>query len=431
MKTSYTVYATSMLGWWTYFLGVILMIVLILPAIAVSQLSSYTNPSSVTLGAASTFGALAYSGITTAGSYTVNGDIGSSTATIGGGITAGAGGTKYVVGVQSVLDAETGLGTALANVTNLTNYPSDFTIAGDALGGLTLYKGIYDGGSLDLTGTLILSGSATDVFIIRASSTLTINSSSLVSLIGGAVWSNVFWYVGSSATIYSGATFNGIILAVSDITLNASATLVTARLLANTGAVTINSDVLPVELASFTATGTRNGTVLAWKTATEKNNYGFNIERRTVGSNVWNNVGFVAGHGTSNVMNSYNYADANITAGSYAYRVAQVDNDGVVKTYNESEVTVGAAAKVLTLSNYPNPFNPTTTFEFSVPNDGMTTVKIFNVLGQEVVTAFSGEVKAGQFNHATFDGSKFSSGVYFYSVENNGQRIIKKMLMMK
>jgi hypothetical protein len=188
---------------------------------------------------------------------------------------------------------------------------------------------------------------------------------------------------------------------------------------------------LPVELTSFTATGTHSGAVLAWKTATEKNNFGFNIERRTVGSSVWSKIGFVAGHGTSNVANSYTYADAKVAAGTYAYRVAQVDNDGTVKTYNESEVTVGAAAKVLTLGNYPNPFNPTTTFEFSVPNDGMTTVKIYNVLGQEVLTAFSGEVKAGTYQHATFDGSKFSSGVYFYAIENNGQHMVKKMLMMK
>jgi hypothetical protein len=199
---------------------------------------------------------------------------------------------------------------------------------------------------------------------------------------------------------------------------------------ATTGTVSVTAP-LPVELVSFTATGTHTGAVLAWKTATEKNNYGFNVERRVIGNSVWSKVGFVAGHGTSNVANSYNYADANVAAGTYAYRVAQVDNDGTVKTYNESQVTVGAAAKMLTLGNYPNPFNPTTTFEFSVPNDGLTTVKIYNVLGQELVTAFSGEVKAGTYQHATFDGSKFSSGVYFYAIENNGQHMIKKMLMMK
>jgi hypothetical protein len=94
-------------------------------------------------------------------------------------------------------------------------------------------------------------------------------------------------------------------------------------------------------------------------------------------------------------------------------------------------VDAGVSNALKLLGNYPNPFNPTTTFEFSVPNDGLTTVKIYNVLGQEVLTAFNGEVKAGTYQHATFDGSKFSSGVYFYSVENNGQHMVKKMLMMK
>ena len=188
---------------------------------------------------------------------------------------------------------------------------------------------------------------------------------------------------------------------------------------------------LPVELTSFTVSGTRTGAMLVWKTATEKNNYGFNIERRTVGGSVWSNVGFVAGHGTSNIENSYSYADANVASGTYAYRISQIDNDGTVKTYNESQVSIGATAKVMSLSNYPNPFNPTTTFEFSVPNDGFTTVKIYNVLGQEVLTAFSGAMKAGELQHATFNGTKFSSGVYFYTIENNGQQMVKKMMMLK
>jgi hypothetical protein len=233
---------------------------------------------------------------------------------------------------------------------------------------------------------------------------------------GGGTWVDI----GGTGSAAPAGTITSI--AITDLTTN------TAFVLAdNTG----GTNALPVELTSFTATGTRNGAVLVWKTATEKNNFGFNIERRVVGNSTWSKVGFVAGHGTSNSANSYSYADANVAAGTYAYRVAQVDNDGTVKTYNESEVTVGAAAKELSLGNYPNPFNPTTTFEFSVPNDGLTTVKIYNVLGQELVTAFSGEVKAGQYNHATFDGSKFSSGVYFYSIENNGQHMIKKMLMLK
>src|ERR1035437_4947277 len=78
------------------FIGAMMVAALIMPAVAFSQLSTYANPLVVPLGRAITFGALAYSGITTAGTYTVNGNVGSSTASISTNITAGANRTKYV-----------------------------------------------------------------------------------------------------------------------------------------------------------------------------------------------------------------------------------------------------------------------------------------------------------------------------------------------
>jgi hypothetical protein len=427
MKTSYTTHATSMLCRWKYFLGVLFMVASIIPAIAVSQVA----PS---LGTSSAFGILAAGAIS--GSTTVTGNVGTTTGAIDGTILA-PGYTVYASGNATVVTAHGDFTTAYTNAlaanSGGTSLPATFPVASQGNDGAhPLLAGIYaitDPASMNVD--LYLSGSASDIFIFKASGTFNTTSGTVIHLAGGAVRTNVYWLVGGAVTLGAGSSvFEGTILCNNAITVGATA-IVHGALLGN-GAVTVNAaSVLPVELVSFTATGTRSGAVLAWKTATEKNNFGFNVERRTIGSSVWNKIGFVAGHGTSDLMNSYNYADANVAAGSYAYRVAQVDNDGTVKTYNESQVTVGAAAKTLTLGNYPNPFNPTTTFEFSVPNDGLTIVKIYNVLGQEVLTAFSGEVKAGTYQHATFDGSKFSSGVYFYSVENNGQRMIKKMLMMK
>jgi hypothetical protein len=83
------------------------------------------------------------------------------------------------------------------------------------------------------------------------------------------------------------------------------------------------------------------------------------------------------------------------------------------------------------MSNYPNPFNPTTSIEFSVPSDGHATVKVFNVLGQQVATLFSGAAQAGHFTSVSFDGSRFASGVYYYTIEFGGQRLVKRMLMLK
>jgi hypothetical protein len=144
----------------------------------------------------------------------------------------------------------------------------------------------------------------------------------------------------------------------------------------------------------------------------------------------WGSIGFVAGSGTSNTEHTYSYSDANISSGTYAYRLKQIDNSGTFKYSNEAEVTI-SVPKVLTLANYPNPFNPTTTLSFTLAQDGFTTLKIYNVLGKEVATLVNGEMKAGITNTVAFDASKLASGVYFSRLENNGSAQIKKLVLMK
>jgi len=193
---------------------------------------------------------------------------------------------------------------------------------------------------------------------------------------------------------------------------------------------------LPVELVSFTATVASNAPTLTWQTATEVNNYGFDVERRLVNSqsltlNSWGKTGFVRGSGTSNRAHSYSYTDASVSSGTYAYRLKQIDNNGTYKYSSEAEVTV-SGLKVFALNqNYPNPFNPTTTISFTLAQDGFTTLKIYDVLGREVATLASGGLKANVVNTVTFNASKLSSGVYFSKLENNGSVQIKKLVLMK
>ena len=91
----------------------------------------------------------------------------------------------------------------------------------------------------------------------------------------------------------------------------------------------------------------------------------------------------------------------------------------------------GLVPKKLTLANYPNPFNPTTTIQFSVEKDGRAIVKMFDILGREVATLYDNIAKSGQYYTATFNGLQYSSGVYLYMIESNNQRVVKKMLMLK
>jgi hypothetical protein len=82
-------------------------------------------------------------------------------------------------------------------------------------------------------------------------------------------------------------------------------------------------------------------------------------------------------------------------------------------------------------NNYPNPFNPSTQIRFSVPKDGFTSLKVMNILGQEVATLFEGNAKSGNIIDVTFNARNLSSGVYFARLQQDGNISIQKMNLIK
>ena len=138
-----------------------------------------------------------------------------------------------------------------------------------------------------------------------------------------------------------------------------------AGAVAPSGAVSLsNTTVLPVELVSFTGTASGMNANLHWSTATEINNSGFEVQRRQTAD--WAKVGFVAGAGTSNSPRNYSYTDNNLTAGSYSYRLKQIDNNGAFTYGTTVEVAISSAPQAFALlQNYPNPFNPSTVISYS------------------------------------------------------------------
>lgn len=197
---------------------------------------------------------------------------------------------------------------------------------------------------------------------------------------------------------------------------------------------------LPVQLTNFAAVASRSGVDLTWSTATEVNNYGFEIERRVVqgsrfqvqGNETWTVVGFVRGAGTSTARQEYSYSDFGLDPGRYAYRIKQIDFAGTYTYYSAAEVEVVGMPKELALEpNYPNPFNPSTNISFTVPQDGPAVLKVFNMLGQEVATLFNEEAVAGRLYKATFDASSLPTGVYVSRLEFGGQAVMRKMLFVK
>lgn len=192
--------------------------------------------------------------------------------------------------------------------------------------------------------------------------------------------------------------------------------------------------IVPVELTSFTAKVIGDKVSLSWATATETNNAGFEIQR-SINNNEFVTVGFVEGKGTTTERQFYSYID-NISGSKFYYRLKQVDFNG---SFEYSDVVeVSTVAKKFSLSqNYPNPFNPTTYFEFRLPAGqagiaefGLVTLKVYDVLGNEVVTLVDEFKPAGNYT-IEFDASELTSGVYFYQLKADNFIDTKKLILMK
>jgi type VI secretion system secreted protein VgrG len=218
--------------------------------------SAMAATATVNLGTASSYAVLAGSTITNIGPTTISGDIGLSPGTSITGFPPGnqiSGATHVADG--AALAAENDLITASNNAAGRTPF---VTVSGD-LGGSTLVSGVYhSASSMGLTGTVTLDGggNADSVFIFQAASSLTTASSATVALENGAQACNVFWQVGSSATLGTTTNFAGSILASTSITLDTGA-VVNGRVQAITGAVTMDANTVTVPtclLASSTTT---------------------------------------------------------------------------------------------------------------------------------------------------------------------------------
>ena len=201
-----------------------------------------------------------------------------------------------------------------------------------------------------------------------------------------------------------------------------------------------DQSALPVELSSFSASTIGSNVKLSWQTATEVNNYGFEVERYALSAErqAWEKIGFVNGNGNSNSPKSYTYEDKNITVGKYSYRLKQIDNDGQFEYSKTIEIDLGVPMKFELSQNYPNPFNPTTTIRFNLPeaslnpSQGGTLVKltVYNILGQQVAVLVNDILESG-VHTINFDASELNSGMYIYKLEAGSFTQTRKMTLVK
>ncbi len=190
----------------------------------------------------------------------------------------------------------------------------------------------------------------------------------------------------------------------------------------------------PVELNSFNASVNQKNTVnLNWSTASETNNHGFEIQRKLKKMD-WTTIGFVEGNGTSSQPHNYSYKDDinNLKYdGRILYRLKQIDFNGASKNSKYVYVDVNYIPDEIALyQNYPNPFNPTTTITYSVSEESVVNLTIYNSLGQKVAELVNGIQNQGM-HQVIWDAENMASGIYFYSLNVKDKNGISKFNQMK
>jgi hypothetical protein len=183
------------------------------------------------------------------------------------------------------------------------------------------------------------------------------------------------------------------------------------------------SSAVPVELVSFNAFVNGNSVELKWQTATETNNYGFEIQRRKEADNNWEILGFINGNATTSEINYYSYTDKPAENNKYYYRLKQIDFDGSFSYSSVLEAEINIIDFAL-YQNYPNPFNPSTVIKYSVGEDSFVKLSVIDILGREIIQLVNSRQTSGTYQ-VTLNAFGLSSGIYLLrlsAVTDNGMR---------
>ncbi len=199
-------------------------------------------------------------------------------------------------------------------------------------------------------------------------------------------------------------------------------------------------DAVPVELATFTVTASRNRAELNWTTASETNNRGFEVQRRSAIETNWRVLGFVPGHGTTTQQKQYAFVDPSLQPGAYSYRLRQLDYDGQFEFSAERNLAVQVPQRFGLAQSYPNPFFATQSgtlirYELSNPEPVQVELRVYNLLGHEVrrlvETKQSGGYYEVRWNGRFENGEPVPAGIYFYELRAGGLREMKKLTLVR
>ena len=187
---------------------------------------------------------------------------------------------------------------------------------------------------------------------------------------------------------------------------------------------------LPVELTSFTAQTKEDNILLKWITASETDNYGFEVER-SVDQGDFMKIGFRPGHGNSNSPKEYAFTD-NFVNGFLSYRLKQINSNGSYTYSNIVKVEAVTVNDFAVYQNYPNPFNPITAIKYKTPIESKVKITITNSLGEQIETLLNEEQNPG-IHEVIWDANRYASGIYVANLQIssiNGKTGLNKAIKM-
>jgi hypothetical protein len=452
MKTYFTNHTTDILGRWPRFIGVILMVTLMIPAIAFSQ-PTLNLPAQGVLNV-STGPTLSWNA-TAATAYrlqvSVNSDFSMPVSTFD--VSAPtvsktvlpvlANGTLYY---WHVSDNVTGLSTYSTSRSFTTN-PTPVNLGTAADFTILANTGITGGAGCNITGDIGVTSAASTITGFSQTMHLPDNTYSTSAFVTGKIYA--FDYTSPTPTKMT--TASGDMGTAYTDAANRTPVPVGAYLNVGSGeiggldlgpglykwgapAVTISNDL------TLTGNSTDVWIFQIAQTLGMANGKQIILVGGALASNVfWQVAGQVTLTGTA-AMKGIILGQTGIAFGANGTltgrALAQTNVTLITNTVNQPSVPTGvekgSTPQIFSLlQNYPNPFNPTTAISFTLAKDGFTTLKIYDVLGREVTTLVNGVMKAGVMNTVNFNASKLSSGVYFSRLESGGNVQMKKLVLLK
>lgn len=188
-------------------------------------------------------------------------------------------------------------------------------------------------------------------------------------------------------------------------------------------------DPVPVELSSFKAIEKNNTILLEWKTESETNSFGFEIEKSR-DKQQFNRIGFVAGKGTTTSPASYEFLDNKVISGISYYRLKVVDLDGQFEYSDIIELTTNAPSGYQLNQNFPNPFNSKTMISFSLPEKMPVHIAVYDISGKEIMVLTNDVYEAGSYQ-VSLDANNLPSGSYYYKMIAGEFTSVQKLVILK